>query len=651
MTETRKLLRIYTEEPGIRGMAALASAGIALAAFQGGPWALGLLAMGWGLYLVEEHLIHRFIFQCRRRGNQFLFDLLYRLHYGHHDQDRNRYLLFTPLWFALPMTLVTVGVLSIVLPVKDALIAVLGGGVRGYLLFEWLHLTSHVRTSSKGRLGRYITRRHAKHHYIDYTNWYTVSPGGELVDRRSAPIPRSPGSRRTCGRAVSIRDDPRLVRSRIRFGCDASLANIAGLPVQRHGDARHDHRCGLLARPRRLAVDGSARRGVGNPAIPATSAAGQLPCRPRFRARCIPGTGRPARRRGGYSRLVIGRVRPRRSEELRVQRRTWWSTDPIADGRSSTVKPRSSGAARTWRSRPACCANGGDGSPNSALDVLGPSNTPFSLVEPETALESADDQGHGVFRSHVGRRVRAGRRTPAAASGERWPLRLRRRDARRRPRGAMGDPRSRFASRAPSSTLDWCAHVFGGLSRRPTFVPRFTPDVGLAAVDAVYTEILQVGGELETTRADWRFFAEGFGRRGAVDVTGRERTYGYVAAAAEYQRLGAFGGRYNFIPRFEFMADTRGDRADIPFARRCSAGMRVARTGRLPLQLEMGYSYDWVFRGHGVMASVEKAAGRITNVESRIPVHGFPRGTKPSVLDIWEDDLELNSYVRIELSR
>ena len=154
--------------------------------------------MGWGLYLLEEHLIHRFVFHAPAPRNQFLFDLLYRLHYGHHDQQRSRHLLFTPLWFALPIALVTVAALTLVLPVKSALIAVLGGSVPGYLVFEWLHLTSHFRMD-KGRLGRYVTRRHAKHHNIDYHHWYTVSPGGQLVDTRARLQSRSTtASSRTC---------------------------------------------------------------------------------------------------------------------------------------------------------------------------------------------------------------------------------------------------------------------------------------------------------------------------------------------------------------------------------------------------------------------------------------------------------------------
>ncbi len=210
---------------------------------------------------------------------------------------------------------------------------------------------------------------------------------------------------------------------------------------------------------------------------------------------------------------------------------------------------------------------------------------------------------------------------------------------------------SRFASRVPGLDLDWAAHVFGGLNRRPTFVPQFMPDGRLAAVDAVYTEILQLGGELETTRADWRFLAEGFTRQGGVDVTGRERTYGSVTAAAEYQRLGAFDGAYNLIPRFDVMADTRGDRADIPFASGTRAAMRIAQTQRLPLQVDLAYSYDWAFRGYGVLAAVEKGLVESPTLNLGFRFTAFSEGRKPSVLDIWHDDLELYSYVRIELSR
>jgi hypothetical protein len=222
MTDTLRFFQLYARDPGIRVMALIAAAGVTLGAIRSDRPAVWLFLLGWGLYLLEEHLIHRFVFHARAPRRQRLFDLLYRLHYGHHDQVRNPHLLFTPVWFSVPVTAVTIAALSRVLPMIDTLIAILGGSACGYLVFEWLHLTSHVRMA-KGRLGRYVTRRHARHHCIDHHHWYTVSPGGQLIDKAlgadpvgAAVIPNV----RTCGLEP---DDPRLVTSRLRFGCDTSL--------------------------------------------------------------------------------------------------------------------------------------------------------------------------------------------------------------------------------------------------------------------------------------------------------------------------------------------------------------------------------------------------------------------------------------------
>jgi hypothetical protein len=108
---------------------------------------------------------------------------------------------------------------------------VLGGGVCAYLAFEWLHLTSHFRMT-KGRLGRYITRRHARHHNVDHNHWFTVSPGGQLVDSAFGSDPAQYSvvpNVQTCGLDPA---DPRLVNSRLRFGCDASLLNSSAAPVR-----------------------------------------------------------------------------------------------------------------------------------------------------------------------------------------------------------------------------------------------------------------------------------------------------------------------------------------------------------------------------------------------------------------------------------
>jgi hypothetical protein len=319
---------------------------------------------------------------------------------------------------------------------------------------------------------------------------------------------------------------------------------------------------------------------------------------------------------------------------------------PLVDGEAKVV----------WRGAKAALAGGllrerWGRFADSPLDPLGPANTPFSLVNPELRLSQPTIRATAFFdRLSVDAYGLMGeRRQPLPDSDGRFGFGVETSDVVRR--GRLGNQALAVRVSGTEPALDWAVHVFDGLSRRPTFVPRFTPGARLAGIDAVYTDMLQIGGEVETTRADWRFLAEGFGRRGALDVTGREHSYGYVAAAAEYQRLGAFDGAYNLIPRFEFMADTRGDRADIPFASAVRAGMRIATARLHPVQLDMAYSYDWAFRGHGVLGAVEKALAESPTVNVGFRFTAFSAGDKRSILDVWKDDLELLGYVRVELSR
>jgi hypothetical protein len=288
---------------------------------------------------------------------------------------------------------------------------------------------------------------------------------------------------------------------------------------------------------------------------------------------------------------------------------------------------------------------------DSALDPLGPANTPFSLVHPENRLSQPAIRATAFLkRASVDVYGLIGeRQQPLPGSEGRFGFGVETSDVT--DRGHLGNQALAVRVSGTEPTLDWSVHAFGGLSRRPTFVPRFTADARMSAIDAIYTDLLQIGGEAETTRADWRFLGEGFARVGALDVTGRERSYGYVAAAAEYQRLGAFGGAWNLIPRFEFMADTRGDFADIPFASAMRAGMRLATTRVRPVQIDVGYAYDWAFRGHGVISSVEKVLSESPTVNLGFRFTGFSGSRTPSILDVWKDDLEFLGYLRLELSR
>ena len=142
--------RVYARDPGI-AMHWVIALTLGVAVTPNPPrFAALLFIAGWVVYLIEEHLVHRFIFHSRPPRRQVLFDLYYRLHVGHHDQVAHSGLLFTPAWFAGPFV-VSNGLLMWVLlrvihqePHAAAATALLGG-LCAYLVFEYLHLQAHTR--------------------------------------------------------------------------------------------------------------------------------------------------------------------------------------------------------------------------------------------------------------------------------------------------------------------------------------------------------------------------------------------------------------------------------------------------------------------------------------------------------------------------
>ena len=136
---------------------------------------------------------------------------------------------------------------------------------------------------------------------------------------------------------------------------------------------------------------------------------------------------------------------------------------------------------------------------DSPLDPLGPANTPFSLVSPELRLSQPAVKAT-LFAGGVSVDAYAligARKQPLPESDGRFGFGVDTRDIARR--GHMGDHAVAVRVSGTELNLDWSAHVFGGLSRRPTFVPQFSAAGQLAGMDAVYTEMLQVGGSSRPT--------------------------------------------------------------------------------------------------------------------------------------------------------
>ncbi len=184
-----------------------------------------VMAFGLGglIYIVQEYSTHRYIFHCAAPNNTMLFRLLYRRDYGHHDQATNAQLLFTPLWYALPLTFLNVAVL-ILLGVSHqvALIMIFGWGVGAYLVCEWLHLNCHIVGVRKSSFIQRIAKRHSLHHSMDYMKWFTVSPGGALLDALFKTN-KSEGRRSNVQTLGLPCDDPRFLDAREYFGTNKGL--------------------------------------------------------------------------------------------------------------------------------------------------------------------------------------------------------------------------------------------------------------------------------------------------------------------------------------------------------------------------------------------------------------------------------------------
>ena len=221
-------LRIMFAHPGVACMAlACLAAFTGLALFAPG-WVWALVPLGIGAQMLNEYNLHRFVFHLPPPRRQWAFDLLYRAHYGHHDFPANHALFFVPAWIALPMLAVNFlglwGLLALAGLAQAFWIAVAvvpAGGVLTFLGYEWFHMTAHLDLP-KTALERRVTRLHNQHHFRDFTKWFHVSPGGEILDRAMGTgidrVALQNRQRVAFIRTLGLRpDDPRLVSARLRL--------------------------------------------------------------------------------------------------------------------------------------------------------------------------------------------------------------------------------------------------------------------------------------------------------------------------------------------------------------------------------------------------------------------------------------------------
>lgn len=228
-------LKLMGSHPSVVAMGLAALIGLAILIAQAPWWAWALIPLGVAAQMLNEYNLHRFVFHLPPPRQQWAFNLLYQAHYGHHDFPTNHGLFFVPPWVALPVLgvnfcLVWAIAALIGLPsaFQIAVAIVLVGGVLMFLAYEWFHMTSHL-TIPKLRVERYVTTLHNQHHFRDFSKWFHVSPGGEIIDRvMHTAIDRDAlkaKQRIAFIRTLAMRpDDARLVAARTRFAAKYGLS-------------------------------------------------------------------------------------------------------------------------------------------------------------------------------------------------------------------------------------------------------------------------------------------------------------------------------------------------------------------------------------------------------------------------------------------
>lgn len=220
--------KLLMHHPSVVIMVAFCALATLMLALNGPIWIWAFVPLGVLAQYLNEYNLHRYVFHLKPPHKQWIFDLLYRAHYGHHDFPTNFKLFFVPVWVALPMLGFNFFALWGVLALFGAgpafwiaLAIVPVGGVATFLGYEWFHMSAHLNVP-KGPLARHVTKLHNQHHFRDFSKWFHVSPGGEIIDRAMGTA-ISRDALKTQQRMEFIRtlgmrpDDARLVSARNRF--------------------------------------------------------------------------------------------------------------------------------------------------------------------------------------------------------------------------------------------------------------------------------------------------------------------------------------------------------------------------------------------------------------------------------------------------
>jgi 4-hydroxysphinganine ceramide fatty acyl 2-hydroxylase len=155
-----------------------------------------LVLLGAALYYLTEYGTHRFLFHAGPSRFAWVRAKQHRLHYDHHVEPSRLDLLFLPLWYVVPNTLLMVVIAYAILRDAGMVAALVLGSMLALLQYEWVHFIAHQPYTPKTTFGRWMKRYHLRHHFVNEKLWFGVSnPLMDMVYRTYRDLndaPRSP---------------------------------------------------------------------------------------------------------------------------------------------------------------------------------------------------------------------------------------------------------------------------------------------------------------------------------------------------------------------------------------------------------------------------------------------------------------------------
>lgn len=143
-------------------------------------WSLTIIG-GYFFFKASEYFNHRFVFHHPLFRKYLPNSILRQLHDNHHHHPNELKYLFMPLWYAIPLPLIS-GILVYFLIGGWAFAITFNIGLMtGFLQYEWMHFTFHrpIEVSSEKH---YVTKRqHLAHHFQSEQKGFAIT--GNRLDK------------------------------------------------------------------------------------------------------------------------------------------------------------------------------------------------------------------------------------------------------------------------------------------------------------------------------------------------------------------------------------------------------------------------------------------------------------------------------------